>query len=358
MSGTNRLRESTQEIRRFILEDLEAQPESIAKRVSARFHISGTSANRHLKRLADEGILIGSGRTRARSYEWAVLAEGSRTIDLEAAPEEHIVWEEFVKPLVQPFATANVFGLLNYGFTEMLNNAIEHSEGHKILANVTVTGGLIEVSVMDDGVGIFQKIQRDLHLENPKHALLELAKGKLTTDQAKHTGEGIFFSSRMFDRFVIVSGDMAYIRLQEDDWLLERATNPRSAGTLVTMKISPFSGREAREVFRKYEGEEFGFTKTHVPVELARYEGENLISRSQARRLLARFEKFKEVFLDFKGVVSIGQAFADEIFRVYFFEHPEVKIVYAQANPDVDAMIRRALAGRAEIPPGTMGDRG
>lgn len=196
MSGTNRLRESTQEIRRFIMEDLEAQPASIAKRVSARFHISGTSANRHLKRLADEGILIGSGRTRARSYKLAVLADGSRTIDLEAAPEEHIVWEEF------------------------------------------------------------------------------------------------------------------------------------------------------------------GFTKTHVPVELARYEGENLISRSQARRLLARFERFKEVFLDFKGVVSIGQAFADEIFRVYFFEHPEVKIVYAQANPDVDAMIRRALAGRAEIPPGTMGDRG
>jgi len=62
---------------------------------------------------------------------------------------------------------------------------------------------------------------------------------------------------------------------------------------------------------------DFGFSKTHIPVFLAAYGEDNLISRSQAKRLLVRFERFKEIILDFENVESIGQAFADEIFRVF-----------------------------------------
>jgi hypothetical protein len=47
------------------------------------------------------------------------------------------------------------------------------------------------------------------------------------------------------------------------------------------------------------------------------YEGESLMSRSQARRLMNRFDRFSEVVLDFTGVNFIGQGFADEIFRVF-----------------------------------------
>ncbi|AWB35747.1 STAS-like domain-containing protein [Orrella marina] len=46
----------------------------------------------------------------------------------------------------------------------------------------------------------------------------------------------------------------------------------------------------------------------------------------------------------FDGVESIGQAFADEIFRVFQNEHPEVSISAQNTNPDVDFMIKRALA--------------
>lgn len=116
-------------------------------------------------------------------------------------------------------------------------------------------------------------------------------------------------------------------------------------GTLVEMEINLNSKRKLSEVFKKYtaSGDEFGFSRTHVPVELARYEGETLLSRSQAKRLLSRFNEFKEVFLDFKGVTSIGQAFADEIFRVFHNQNPNIKIVYANANKDVDNMIKRVM---------------
>jgi hypothetical protein len=43
--------------------------------------------------------------------------------------------------------------------------------------------------------------------------------------------------------------------------------------------------------------------------------------------LIARFERFKVVLLDFEDVNEIGQAFADELFRVYGNDHPAVELV-------------------------------
>ena len=82
--------------------------------------------------------------------------------------------------------------------------------------------------------------------------------------------------------------------------------------------------------------------KTQVPVFLAIYGNENLISRSQAKRLLVRFEKFKTIILDFEGVDMIGQAFADEIFRVFQNTHPTIDIRPINTNEQVEKMISRA----------------
>lgn len=81
--------------------------------------------------------------------------------------------------------------------------------------------------------------------------------------------------------------------------------------------------------------EDYGFNKAVVPVRMLKHGLEQLISRSQAKRLLARFERFKVVILDFKGVDTIGQAFADEIFRVFSSEHPDVKLVPVNATSEV-----------------------
>jgi hypothetical protein len=67
-----------------------------------------------------------------------------------------------------------------------------------------------------------------------------------------------------------------------------------------------------------------------------------LVSRSQAKRLLNRFERFKVVILDFDGVQEIGQAFADEIFRVFPNSHPATEIRDLNASHQVQKMISRA----------------
>lgn len=65
------------------------------------------------------------------------------------------------------------------------------------------------------------------------------------------------------------------------------------------------------------------------------------VSRSQARRVLAGLEKFETIILDFDKVPTIGQGFADEIFRVFQKKHPRKEIVPANTNEAVQFMIDR-----------------
>ncbi len=230
----------------------------------------------------------------------------------------------------------------------MFNNAIDHSEGTQIRVEIRVTAADAEMIIGDDGIGIFKKIQGRLGLLDQRHAILELSKGKLTTDPAHHTGEGIFFTSRMFDSFDIVSGGLSFSHTNGDanDWLRDNPLYQK--GTTVWMQLRSRTSRTTKEVFDAYvSGEDYDFSRTVVPVVLAQYVGDPLISRSQAKRVLARVDLFRTVVFDFSEVDSIGQAFADEIFRVFAQSHPETELQFAHANPSVRKMIMRALSRRS-----------
>ncbi len=65
---------------------------------------------------------------------------------------------------------------------------------------------------------------------------------------------------------------------------------------------------------------------------------------------MARIDQFREVILDFKGITSIGQAFADEVFRIYRRDHPGVNVSPVNMAPDVKGMIQRSLSGNPDDP--------
>ena len=80
-------------------------------------------------------------------------------------------------------------------------------------------------------------------------------------------------------------------------------------------------------------------------------DGDPLISRSQAKRVLVRVELFRTVVFDFSGVSSIGQAFADEIFRVFAHSHPEIQLQLIHANAAIKQMISRSRSAEARLGP-------
>lgn len=336
-------RKRTGEIREFILGNVASHPRDIVAVTMGQFGMSRQAVNRHVRALVTEGRLLSEGSTSDRSYSLPSRPEFALTLPVLGLEEDR-VWIETFDPMLRDLP-ANVYGICQHGFTEMLNNVIDHSGSETVRVTCRRDGGRVELGVLDLGVGVFRKIKEALGLEDELRALLELAKGKLTTAPSEHSGEGIFFTSRAFDLFSLLSGELFFQHdAEQGDWLIEHKDDGRE-GTVVRMVIAEDSSRRLIDVFDEFAvGEDKVFAKTHVPVFLHKHGAANLVSRSQAKRLLSRFEEFEEVILDFDKVDEIGQAFADEIFRVYQARHPDKRFVTIRANTAVNAMIRRAKA--------------
>lgn len=339
---------STLAIYDFVLDSIGDHETDLVRHVSQELKLSRQAVNRHLHKLVAEGVLIAIGNTKSRRYklkELALVNQSYRTQNLE----EHVPWQTDIKPHLLDLPN-NVKEICSYGFTEMLNNAINHSQSEMVTIELRRTQKLIAMRVYDFGIGIFNKIKIELNLDSELQAIHELSKGKLTTDPQRHTGEGIFFTSRMFDEFSILSGELFFShRRPDNDWLIENRHNG-TQGTMVNMVISSDSKTVYKSVFDEFASAEndYRFSKTHVPVKLMQYGAGNLVSRSQAKRVLSRFEIFEEVILDFTGIQMIGQGFADEVFRVFNIEHPNTKIIPINATSAVREMIKHALSNRGK----------
>jgi anti-sigma regulatory factor (Ser/Thr protein kinase) len=340
--------EELSEVQRFIIRALPEHPQDIAAVAGAQFKITRQAVGRHLRDLVARGVLKPTGETRNRRYEFLSLGERSAAFPITPELQEDVVWRDEVAPLLAGMP-ANVIDICRYGVTEIVNNAIDHSESRRVVIHTEYDASEIRIIVEDKGVGIFNKIKAQCGLEDERHAVLELSKGKLTTDPDHHTGEGIFFTSRMFDGFAILSGRLYVGGSRNDgDWLLE-TRDEAVKGTRVHLEISPMSTNTMTEVFNRYatDQDDYGFARTHVLVELAQhFPGEKFVSRSQAKRVMARLERFKEVVLDFRGIDDIGPAFADEIFRVFVNAHPETHVSPVNQSEPVARMIRRASSHR------------
>jgi len=336
-----KIRERTEDIRAFILEHI--GEEGIASKVSQKFEISRQAANRHLKSLTGQGAVVADGKTRKRSYKMAATASVTFRYEIKPGLAEDIVWREDIQPFLGTLPD-NVLQIWNYAFTEMFNNAIDHSGGTWILVIITKSAVDTELSIMDDGIGIFKKIQDALGLPDEKQAIFELSKGKLTTDSVNHSGQGIFFTSRMVNGFDILSGGVFFSHElgSEEDWMLDR--DAFKSGTTIFLKVENHTARTMKKVYDQYSVEgSYGFNKTIVPVKLAKYGTDQLLSLSQAKRVLVRVDQFSQVIFDFTGIDVIGQAFADQIFRVFASEHPNVDLIPSHANADIMGLIQATI---------------
>ena len=333
-------------IRGQILREVKNHPSDITKHIAKHFSITPQAVNSHIKRLEKGELISSTGIGKGKKYYLGDVRECITYFRLEDGFAENDVWRENYSFIFENLAE-NIIDICHYGFTEIVNNVIDHSAGKGVHISVRRNKNNIEIMVIDDGEGIYKRIKRLCKLADERQALLELSKGKLTTDPANHSGEGIFFTSRVFDKFVIESKGLEFSHDHEVefDFLSDSSIPKDQVGTLVFMVIRRNSKRILQGVFDEYTAgpEDFQFNRTVIPVRLAQYGNEKLVSRSQAKRILIRIENFKYVIFDFSEVSFIGQAFADEIFRVYAHRHPEIILTPVNMEEDVTKMIKRAL---------------
>jgi len=326
------VRRHGEETRDFILTGI-SENANIAALTAQKFGISLPAVYKHIDRLVLEKKLTKkAGRYVLRSMQYKYEYNNSKTLSEDA------VWEKDIKKHFTGIPD-NVKNIWIYGFMEIFNNAIEHSLGKKIRVVIEENGQMIVMSISDDGVGIFNNIKEKFKLIDEKDALLELAKGKRTTNRARHSGQGIFFTSKAFEDFAIMSNGITFTPSPEKNIQINPGRHRFS--TFVFMRLANSSKTKLKNVFDKYSTEVPGdFDKTIVPIHLAK--SDDLVSRSQARRVLSGLDLFKEVILDFRDIEYIGQAFADEIFRVFPNMNPNTVISEQNANSAVRNMINRA----------------
>ena len=311
---------------------------------------SGVYINRFLQELRDEGNIVLIGKANKAHYVAAdpdiLLRAKAALVDVYRVLhnknlEEHIVLEEIKKNTgIFLNISEQIAQTVSYAFSEMLNNAIEHSQSPVITIEMKKDTDHIHFKVIDKGIGIFKNIIQKKQLQNELEAIQDLEKGKLTTAPQAHSGEGIFFTSKIADIMIIQSGSkqLMFNNLLDDVFVKDIKN---TLGTKVSFSLALHSSKNISDIFAQYTDDSFQFSKTKVTVKLSAL-GAEYISRSQARRIVSGLDKFKTVVLNFKGIHFVGQGFADEIFRVWKKSFPHITIIPEHANDTIQCMIKRA----------------
>lgn len=265
-----------------------------------------------------------------------------RTLPLVGLAEDQ-VWKALMTEVDhEPDSVTPALTIMRYAFTEMLNNAIDHSGGTEVWIEWWEDQATLAFRIRDNGIGAFAKVRDQLHLEDHLAAIQELSKGKTTTSPREHTGEGIFFTSHAVDVFELRANGWVWIvdNLRSDQAIREE--EPMRLGTTVICEVDAETNRTLEDVFARFTDEDYEFSRSRISIKLFEL-GVRFISRSEAKRLLRGLERFREVEIDFSGVEGVGQGFVDELLRVWPNQHSETRVVATGMNRAVEAMVRRGV---------------
>ena len=319
---------------KLIIELLKEQKDGMtASEIARRLGVTRQAVHKRLKKLIELGIVQKFGRTRNAKF---VLKNGhtKRISKFRIVFDPKDVSEDEAFSMIsnalnfQKVLTKNAHTVAQYAFTEVFNNALDHSNSRKIEVQVELDEDkqVAKFRIRDWGVGIFALIADKFELSSESESVLWLLPGKTTTIPELHTGEGLFFASKITKTLKIKSHRLCltYLDYGEDAFVEKLRTY--TEGTSVEFEILFNMKKKLDDVFNFYAPADYDyqFEKSRVIIKVL---SGRLISRSQAKRIVRPLDgKFKEVIIDFKKVEAIGQGFADELLRVFPSRFPSIKI--------------------------------
>lgn len=319
--------------------------------VIARSGATRQAAHRELATLVRDGRLIAAGKARATRYRAAaaitvaVPAPAFERVYATAGLREDEVWREVAAALPALPARPTAHAVTAYALTEMVNNAIDHAGAARVAIRAGERGAerVIWFEVDDAGIGAFENVRAGLGLPDTLAALQEISKGKRSTQPERHSGEGIFFTSKLAAEFELAANGLTWlVDNRRGDHAIGVA--PARPGTRVKVTVDLDRAERPEDVFARYT-HDFEFDTTRTVVKLFAH-GVRFVSRSEAKRLCEGLDRFRHVLIDFTGVEAVGQGFADEVFRVWANAHPDVELSPEHMSPPVAFMVGRARTAR------------
>lgn len=303
-----------------------------------RLGVSRRTAGSLLGRLVQAQWLVREGTPRRPVYRPGLLKQVVQRYPL-AGLQEDLPWARDFAPFFT--LTPNVRRIAQHAFSELVNNAVDHSGGTEVTVSLRQTPLHLQMLVSDDGCGVFDSLQRSFDLVDPTVAMLELSKGQLTSQPDRHCGHGLFFTARLADVFDLHANQQAfqYRGWDHRSWHPGKPMGRR--GTSVFLGIALDTARTLDDVLRSHSADGAGYQleRTTVPLRLLAQDGVGLESRAQARRVASRLQQFRCADLDFSGIDDVGRGFADELFRVFQRSHPDVQVTPCGMSARVAAMV-------------------
>jgi anti-sigma regulatory factor (Ser/Thr protein kinase) len=322
----------------WITEAALQHPAALCAHLAEHLQLPRAAAQGLLRRLEAAQWLQREGQGRQLRHRPGALRQVVRRYPL-AGLQEDLPWLHDVAPVLA--LPPEVQRIVQHVFTELLNNAIEHSAGTRVTVSVRQTPLQVQVLVSGDGRGVFDTIAQHFQIPDPQLAMLALAKGKLTTQPDRHSGRGLFFASKLADVFDLHANGAGYQQRAWEPEVWHRGRPACASGTSVYAAVCLDTPRTLDAVLRRYsvDGEGYRFDRTVVPLALLTAQHTGLASRAQARRVTERLGRFKQVELDFAGMTEVGHGFVDELFRVFGSHHPQTRLVALNMAPRVSAMV-------------------
>ncbi len=317
-------------------------PDDLASHLADRAGVSRSTARKALARLTELGWLRREGTPRKPRHRPGLLRQVVRRYALDGLQED-LPWSRDFAPCFD--LPPEVRRITQHIFGELLNNAIDHSGGTTVAVSLRQTPSHVQLLVSDDGCGLFDRLAQSFSLDDPALAMLEVSKGKLTSQPDRHAGRGLYFSSRLADVFDLHANETAFQhRSWDGGWHPGRALQRRGTSAYAAIALDTPRTLEAVLQAASLDGIGYAFERTTVPLRLLATPLAGLDSRAQARRVAARLQQFRRAEMDFGGVTNIGHSFADELFRVLALDG--VEIVPTNMSPAVAALVAGVRAVR------------
>ena len=228
-------RPQTESIREFILDRVADGPKSVARQVAQAYGISRQAANRHLDALVEAGVLEEEGATRSREYRLRRMSLLNRELRVTPVLNADRLWDDHIAPVLADDRAA-VRDLCRGAFGELIRNVVAHAQAQWITVSFSATARHLDISVSDDGRGIFNRLAQRVGLGDV-HETAELMSRHANARSTEFPAARLMLLARNFESFVILSSgvSLAFDSMQ-DAWFL-REDEAAAPGTRVTLRM-------------------------------------------------------------------------------------------------------------------------
>lgn len=333
-----RIVHTSEQIKQFILQNLTQHQKDIIKATIRQFGLSRQAILKHMHTLIQEDRVVAHGKTRDRYYELMPLVNYSQSIDISNGFRPEKLIQDQIRPKLRHLP-ANIREICEFSLSALFNNVLDHANGTHLSYKIYVTQDEVHLLINDNGVGLFHKINDAQNLQDNHLSAIEVAKGRVTSDPLNHAGEELMTVLHLFETGIIEATGLCLTFINKtSDWTLSESSQLK--GTKIHLEIKTNSRRTCQEVFQRIFNREK--RSARIPVKLARANGEQLNSRTQAQSLVHNIKDLGEIEFDFRQIDFIGPAFADELLRRVKEKNENIDVSWINANKMVDMLMSRA----------------